>query len=235
MPSLRIACVSVWTTLAVFTAACGQADISPTSPSRAGGTARGGAVISGTVSGMAFSSPLTAQVTTQVTKPVTVSVVGTSISTTIDGSGRFQLTGVPAGGDVQLKFVGDGLDATLTLRDVQAGDRIEIKVRLTETSVRIEAERRDRRGDNDDDDDDDDDEDDDEDDDDNETEGLVSGLSGTCPNITFTIKGIAVKANNTTRFDDGTCAQVKNNVKVEVHGPRQSDGSIQATRIEIDD
>src|SRR5262245_47332508 len=232
MTYLSIAGISVCTTLAVFSAACGQADVSPTSPSRAGSVARGGAVISGTVSGIALSSPLTGKATTQATKPVTVSVVGTSISTTIDGSGRFQLTGVPAG-DIQLKFVGDGLDATLTLRDVQAGDRIEIKVRLTETSVRIEAERRDRRGDNDDDDDDDENENDDEDGD-VEVEGLVSGLSGTCPaNITFTVKGITVKSNNTTRFDDGTCAQVKNNIKVEVHGRRQNDGSIQATRIEI--
>jgi hypothetical protein len=177
------------------------------------------------------ASPLTADVTTQATKPVTVSVVGTSISTTLDSARRFQLTGVPAG-DVQLKFTGEGLDATLTLQDVEPGDRIDIRVRLTDTSLRIEAERRDRRGD--DDDDDDDDENEDEDDDDNELEGLVSALTGTCPDITFTVRGVSVKASNTTRFED-RCADVKNGAEVEVRGQRQSDGSIQATRIEVED
>lgn len=160
-----------------------------------------------------------------VTKPVTVTVVGTSISTTIDGSGRFHLSGVPAG-DVQLRFTATGLDATLTLRGVQTGDRIDIKVRLTDTSVRIEAERRDR---------DDDEDDDDEGDDDDEFEGAVSGLTGTCPSIAFTLNGTTVRANGSTRYEDGTCAQVRNTIRVEVHGQRQTDGSILAARIELED
>lgn len=217
-----------YTAVALLIAGCGQASVSPTSPSRASAAATTGAVISGTVTGLTTASPLTAQITTQATKPVTVSVVGTNISTTIDSSSRFHLTGVPAG-DVQLKFAGPGLDATLTLNDVEPGDRIDIKVRLTDTSVRIEAERRDRRGDND-----NENEDDEDDEDDNEIEGVVSGLTGTCPNITFTVRSVTVKASNSTRFDD-SCADVKNAARVEVHGQRQNDGSIQAARIEVED
>jgi cytoskeletal protein CcmA (bactofilin family) len=55
-------------------------------------------------------------------------------------------------GDVQLKFTATGLDATITLRGVEAGDRIDITVRVTDSSVRIDAERRERGGDGDDDD-----------------------------------------------------------------------------------
>ena len=138
-------------TVALLAVACGDASFSPTAPSsagRPGGSAASGAVITGTVGGASAStSPGTFSTSefsaAAVTKPVTVTVVGTNISTTIDGSGRFHLSGVPPG-DVQLRFTGTGLDATLTLRGVQAGDRIDIKVRLTDTSVRIEAERRDR-------------------------------------------------------------------------------------------
>ena len=159
---------------------------------------------------------------------MTVTVVGTTISTVIDGNGRFHLTGVPPG-DVQLKFTATGLDATVTLVGVQAGDRIDIKVRVTDKSVRIEAEVRERKRD------DDDDDDDDEDRDDNELKGLVSALAGTCPAITFTVNAITVKTTSATTFDDGTCAQVQNNVRVEVKGVRQTDGSLQATRVELED
>ena len=133
----------------------------PTSPSSVGGRGLSGAttgvVITGSVSGMPALPLLSETYTTlAASKPVTVTVVGTIISATIDRHSRFHLTDVPVG-DVQLKFAGEGLDATLMLKGVEAGDRIDIKVRLTDTSVRIEAERRDRRGRDDDDDDDDDD------------------------------------------------------------------------------
>jgi hypothetical protein len=221
---------SAWTLPILAAAACGQASLSPTSPSDVGRAAATptGAVISGTVTGISTPMTFSAESSPLATnKPVTVSVVGTNISTTTDSSGRFQLSGVPAG-DVQLKFTGSGLDATVTLKAVQAGERIDIRVRLTDTSVRIEAERRDRRG-RDDDDDDDDDRDED------EFKGIVSGLTGSCPNVTFTLNGMTVKTNSATRFDDGACPQIRNNIRVEVHGPRQADGTIQAVRIELDD
>jgi hypothetical protein len=220
---------------ALVAVACGDASFSPTSPSSLAGpgmSASNGAVITGTVSDMATTASLSASPssgfsTLAATKPVTVTVVGTNVSTTIDGSGHFQLTGVPTG-DVQLRFTGAGLDATLMLRGVQTGDRIDIKVRLTDTSVRIDAERRDRADDHDDD-------DEDEGDDDDEFTGLVSGLTGACPNISFTLNGTAVRANSATRYEDGSCAVVHNSTRVEVEGQRQTDGSILATRIELED
>jgi len=233
----RLAHALVWTMLALGLSACGQASLSPTSPSDVGrgASAPAGAVISGTVTGMATAMTFATESTTLATsRPVTVTVVGTNISATIDGAGRFHLNGVPAG-DVQLKFTAPGLDATITLKAVQVGDRIDLKVRVTDSSVRIEAERRDRGGRDDDDDENDDHDDDENDDDDDEFKGIVSALSGSCPDITFTLNGVTVKADRDTRYGDGACAKVRNNVRVEVHGQRQADGSIRAARIELED
>jgi hypothetical protein len=143
------------------------------------------------------------------------------------------LTNVPTG-DVQLKFTGTGLDATLTVKGVQTGDLIDIRVRLTDNSVRIEAERREPRGNRDD--DSDSDSDSDERNDNGEFRGVVSGLTGTCPSITFNLNGmtgVAFKTGTATRFDSA-CPNIQNNVRVEVRGRRQADGSIQVDRIEVD-
>jgi hypothetical protein len=241
----RFATFVSWTMVATFAAACSQAgSFSPTSPSAAGG--RGapstGAVITGTVNGMALSTLSSSDAaTTFASLPVTVTVVGTGVSTTVDRSGRFQLTDVPTG-DVQLNFKGTGLDATLTVKGVQTGDLIDITVRLTDSSIRIEADRRQPRGNRDNDNDNDSDSDDDSDSDggnddgrnnDLEVRGAVSGLTGTCPTITFNLNArtaVAFKTGNATRFDS-PCASIQNNLMVEVRGRRQGDGSIQVDRI----
>jgi hypothetical protein len=86
----------------------------------------------------------------------------------------------------------------------------------------------------DDDDDDDDDDEDDDDDDEARIEGTVSVLSGTCPVISFTARSTSVTTTSATRFDDG-CSAVRDGLRVEVRGVRQTDGSIVATRVKIDD
>jgi hypothetical protein len=116
---------------------------------------------------------------------LTVSVVGTNISTTINGTGQFTLTGVPAG-TVQLKFSGSGVDATVTLSGVTATDRIDITVNVTGGNARVESERRSRGNGNDDD----------------EVKGVVSGLTGASPTITFTVQSTRVTTSSTTAYDD---------------------------------
>jgi hypothetical protein len=236
----RLATLANWTMVALFAAACSQAGVSsPTSPSAAGrGASSTGAVINGTVNGLALSTLSSSDVaTTLASLPVTVTVVGTSISSTVDRSGRFQLTNVPTG-DVQLNFKGTGLDATLTVKGVQTGDVIDIAVRLTDNSIRIEADRRQPRGsgDTDDDDDSDDDADSDSDSDDSndngEFRGVVSNLTGTCPSITFNLNGmtgVAFKTGTATRFDSA-CASIQNNLTVEVRGRRQAN-EVQVDRL----
>ena len=203
--------------------ACGST--SPVSPRGTSGLfSTGGAVITGHVNGATLSA--TAQSTTArpMASPttVTVTIVGTDITTTVDGKGDFQLTGVPPG-DVTLKFTNSGASAMITLSGVAAGDRIHIVVTLNGNAAKIEDEDRDH----------DDDGDDEDDEDDNEFKGLVSNLTGTCPTLTFTVAGTRVVTNGATKFDD-PCQQIANGRRVEVKGTRQTDGSIVATKVEFD-
>jgi hypothetical protein len=68
-----------------------------------------------------------------------------------------------------------------------------------------------------------------------ELEGAVSGLGGSCPNVTFKIRGTTVIADNSTRYDDGSCSSLRNGRKVEVTGRELPDGTVRAEEIEIDD
>jgi hypothetical protein len=207
-----------------FVAACGDGGTSVTGPSD-GGRSRG-AVISGRVNGLSARASAADASGTMATSRVTVTVAGTDISTVVDGNGEFTLTGVPPG-DVQLRFAGNGVSATVTLTGVQAGDRITVTISLNGNgnSARVDSDRRNRGNDDDEDDDDDD----------NEVSGAVSGLTGTCPAITFTVRATTIRTNSATRFDDGSCVQIANGTRVEAKGARQPDGSILATKVELDD
>lgn len=207
----------------VATVACGS-----TSPVGPGGSSRffgtGGAVITGHVNGAppaATAQSITA--TKMAATTLTVTIVGTDITSAIDGQGNFELTGVPPG-DVQLKFSRSGASAVITLSGVAAGDRIHIVVTLNGNDARVDADDRDH---------DDDDGDDDDDEADNELKGLVSNLTGTCPSVTFTVQGVTVVTNTSTKFED-RCARIANGRRVEVEGTRQANGSILATEVEID-
>jgi hypothetical protein len=63
--------------------------------------------------------------------------------------------------------------------------------------------------------------------------GPVSGLSGSCPTLAFTVAGKTVKTNNATQFMNGVCAGVKNGAQVGVRGTAQTDGSILAAVVHL--
>jgi hypothetical protein len=108
-------------------ARCGGSS-TPTSPTASGGA---GAVVAGTVnraSGGAAAG-------------LTVSVVGTSASAAVQGSGAFELSGVPAG-SVQLRFKDATVDATTQLQNVTADERIQIQVNVSASTATIVAEER---------------------------------------------------------------------------------------------
>jgi hypothetical protein len=196
--------------------ACGSSEmsLSPTAPSSIGTSA--GAVISGRVNGVTAAATSMATFSAMESQALTVSVVGTNISTTINGTGQFTLSGVPAG-TVQLKFSGSGVDATVSLSGVTSTDRIEITVNVTGGNARVESERRGHGNAE------------------AEVNGVVSGLTGTCPAVAFTVQNTRVTTSSTTAFNDTTCARVANGMRVEVKGARQPDGSVTASRIEADD
>jgi hypothetical protein len=134
-------------------------------------------------------------------------VSGTNLSATVDSLGHFVLLNVPSG-TIRLDFTGGGRTATVSIPGVSAGDRIEIVVSLNGTSARLEDHLV-------------------------ELEGPVSGVTGTCPSLTFTVRGRQVVTNSATSFKDGLCAQIVNNTDVEVKGQRQANGSLQAIRVSI--
>ena len=193
--------------------------LSPTAPSAVGLSA--GAVITGRVNGVTAAATSMDTFTAMDSRALTVSVVGTNISTTINGSGQFTLSDVPAG-TVQLKFEGSGVNATVVISGVAASDRIDITVTVNGHSARIESERRGRGNGQD----------------DNarvEVKGPVASRNGTCPAAIFIVQGTRITTNAATLFDDVTCAGLRNGMQVEVEGQRQADGSVLATRVEAED
>jgi hypothetical protein len=114
---------------------------------------------------------------------------------------------------------------SLTMADIEVGDHVQARGAMEGTTlVATEIKVQDTGRDNDDDDDVD------------EFEGVISGLSATagCPVVTFNLGTTRVTTSAATLFDDVTCATLADNMFVEVHGIRQSDGSILATRVDAE-
>jgi hypothetical protein len=65
-------------------------------------------------------------------------------------------------------------------------------------------------------------------------EGVASGVGGACPALTFSVNGTRVVAHAFTRYEDGVCGSIQNGAWVEVKGPQQPDGSLLASKIDID-
>jgi hypothetical protein len=63
--------------------------------------------------------------------------------------------------------------------------------------------------------------------------GTVSGLSGTCPALTFTAGGYDVVTDGNTVFTRGPCKRVSNGMEVDLAGERQPGGTVYARRIEL--
>jgi len=68
----------------------------------------------------------------------------------------------------------------------------------------------------------------------NKVEGAVAEVSGTCPSVRFKVGAQVVATNESTKFDDGTCANVQNGRRVEVEGALQGDGTLLATEVDFD-
>jgi hypothetical protein len=63
--------------------------------------------------------------------------------------------------------------------------------------------------------------------------GDVSGLSGSCPAVTFTADGRTVIASASTNFKGGNCEKLKNGDTVIVRGLLTAEGTVDATEIEF--
>jgi hypothetical protein len=196
--------------VAGFAAGCGNSSFSPTSPSAAGGSSAGattGATISGRVIGAAAAPSSTTMATAAAAGGMTVKVSGTNIQSSVDAAGQFTLTGVPPG-TVVIEFTGNGHNATITINGVNVGDRIEITVTVNGNHASTHSHHV-------------------------KVEGPVSGLTGTCPALTFTVRGRQVTTDASTTFHD-PCTSIQNNAIVEARGRAQADGSLLAVAVEVE-
>ena len=67
-----------------------------------------------------------------------------------------------------------------------------------------------------------------------EVKGAISALAGTCPAVTFMVQTTKVTTTSSTTYEHGSCATLKNSLRVEVKATKGADGVV-ATRISIDD
>jgi hypothetical protein len=61
--------------------------------------------------------------------------------------------------------------------------------------------------------------------------GAIAGLAGTCPALMMTVAGGAVKTTTSTVFTNKVCTELKNGDTVYAIGPKQSDGTLLASKI----
>lgn len=132
-----------------------------------------------------------------------------------------------------------GGNRDLTLADIQEGDHVQVKGTTTTTTTgttftatEIKVEDMDH----------DDDDDADDDNTDAKVVGTVAALAGTCPTRTFDVlsgTGIVtttkVTTNADTNFHQVLCTALANDAVVEVKGTTQTDGSILAAKVSLED
>jgi hypothetical protein len=63
--------------------------------------------------------------------------------------------------------------------------------------------------------------------------GIVSGLTGTCPEVTFVLSGVTIHVTGATKFESGTCADVQNGVRAGAIGTKNANGVIEAVRVKV--
>jgi spore coat polysaccharide biosynthesis protein SpsF (cytidylyltransferase family) len=68
-----------------------------------------------------------------------------------------------------------------------------------------------------------------------ELRGALTGLTGTCPTVSFTVMATVVKTSAATRFAGLTCGTLTNGTTVEVGGTQQPDGSVLALKVGRED
>lgn len=66
-----------------------------------------------------------------------------------------------------------------------------------------------------------------------EIDGAVSGLSGSCPNLSFSVNGEHVFSDGSTQFREGHCKHVEEGRRVLVVGEREADNRVRAQRIDL--
>src|SRR6185295_4540020 len=64
-------------------------------------------------------------------------------------------------------------------------------------------------------------------------EGSVSSVSGVCPNVTISVRGMTIVVDGSTDFKKGDCRDLRQGRDIEGSGTPQSNGTIKATEIRV--
>ena len=204
MRRLKIVCLIVTMARA---AACAETG-SPAAPSALApaGAGHPGSSSGGTITGTVQSGLGALALRTDVVAPgLTVQVVGTNLSATAGPFGQFTLNGVPAG-NVELRFSGPGVDAKITITQVENGEIITVAVRVSGTTAVVKSEERSGSGNGE-----------------TRINGVVDQLSGTAFSFEFFIGTRRIHGSNLTQFfGEGPNVQgfanLRNGRRVEVKG-----------------
>jgi Domain of unknown function (DUF5666) len=211
---------------AALGSACSQSG-TPTSPSSLSSTSTAspsapaapsatGATIIGQVSGTSSTSSASTAMRPQGSAGLTVTVAGTNISTTVDGSGNFTLSGVPPG-DVTLQFTGSGTNATITLSGLTAGQTIQITVTINGSQASFDEGGHGQNSSV-------------------ELEGLIQSID--VAGSTLVVDGVTVSVSSATTITHGsttlTLSQLQVGQRVHVRGTNQN-GTVAASTIMLQD
>ncbi len=188
---------------------CGH---SATGPSGSGATISG-TIGAGTASGVRASGAHGPVLNAQFTG-LTVSVVGTGQSATVDQSDAFMLNNVPSG-DVTLRFQGQGIDSSLTVRGIEANQDVTIAVAVIAGAVQLTQDT--RQG----------------------GPTTVSGLIDSIPsNQTVVVNGVTIRIDATTVIAQGSSILMFSDLtvgtRVSVSGTMDG-AEVVATRVDIQD
>ena len=187
--------------------------------------------VKGSMTGDVFTARLVQLQNSNTTLPVNVN----GIIDTLTGSAsafQFKIGSRLVKGDAQTTFFGDG-DKPDSFATLKEGSRVEVKGEQRDDfvyAVRIHINGSD---------DDDDDDDGDGQDSSASIHGTLNAISGGFPNFVLTVGTTTVRTSASTEVkrkgDVQTLNQLKLGMSVHVVGVRQSNGSIDARKIEIND
>ncbi len=63
--------------------------------------------------------------------------------------------------------------------------------------------------------------------------GIVAGVTGACPDLSFVLSGVTVHVSVRTRFEGGACGDVKEGMRAGAIGASRADGSVDAARVRV--
>lgn len=191
--------------LSVIAAGCGSGSTSLTAPSETTSSAPTAAV----------GATIRGSVNAQAAGSVRVSVVGTSLATQTDSTGQFELRGVPSG-RARLHFEAPGIEAELEIEGLEDGHALTIEVHVSGDGAFL-SNTDDRRAET-------------------SLRGRIEAINGS----RLQVQGRVVQTDGLTQFlgrrnEPVSLADLKVGDSVEIEGASQSDGSVYARKVKLED